>query len=102
VRETISIPAGTWKWQTEQVKLWDEKISTRIKNIMLSAPAPIIPAKYAHLITSGRYILWEVEKWTPEPPKDPLILRRITANLFAIEARWNLTKLERAIVRGHL
>ena len=65
-------------------------------------PVPIIPAS---LMPDGNlkkyHILWEVEKWEPEPPKDPLLLKQITGsnNLFVILGQWDLTKLERAVIR---
>ena len=67
----------------------------------IEAPTPVIPPKH---IQKGDhlYLLWEVEHWIPAAPKDPLLLRRITNNLFVIYAHWNTTKLERAIIRGRL
>jgi len=67
------------------------------------AKVPIIPAR---LIPKGSlksyYILWEVENWkqTTIAPKDPFLLKRISRNLFAIMSAWDLTPLERALVRG--
>ena len=64
---------------------------------------PIIPVKYYpqdSLI--NYYILWEVEDWEriETPPEDPLLLKKLTKNLFAIIAEWNLTPLEKAITKG--
>jgi hypothetical protein len=50
----------------------------------------------------GYYILWEVEKWAKIPPKDPYLLRRITPNMFVVVAGWNLSELERAVMRGRV
>jgi len=44
----------------------------------------------------------EVEKWKPLPPKDPILLKRLTPNLFGVLATWDLTNLERAIIRGRI
>jgi len=66
-------------------------------------PVPIIPAHLMPSDTLKKYhILWEVEKWEPEPPRDPILLRNITGsnNLFVILGQWDLTKLERAVIRG--
>jgi len=42
------------------------------------------------------HILFEAE-WTPVPPKDPLLLRRIgKADLWLVVAHWELTEVERA------
>ena len=70
---------------------------------MVSCPVPIVPP---HLLPraelSNFHILWEVEKWNLEAPRDPLLLRRISTNLFAIVARWDLTELERAVIAGRI
>jgi len=64
---------------------------------------PIVPA---HLLPNddlkNYYILWEVEDWKEItiPPKDPFLLKRINKNLFVIFAFWDLTPLERALIRG--
>lgn len=47
---------------------------------------------------SKYYILWEVDEWR-NVPKDPVLLKRITRNLFYIVTKWNLTKLERLILK---
>lgn len=61
---------------------------------------PIIPAdKMPKGKLSGYYIFWEVEKWD-QVPKDPMLLKRITKNLFIVFEIWNLTKLERALIKG--
>ena len=50
---------------------------------------------------SGYYILWEVRDWKDLPEtKDPLLLKRITENLFVILGAWELTDLEQSIISG--
>lgn len=51
------------------------------------------PARLAH-----RHILWEVEQWDPTPPVDPALLRHIRGDLWAVEAVWDLTELERVVL----
>jgi len=66
-------------------------------------PVPIIPALLMPTDNLKKYhILWEVEKWDPEPPKDPLLLKNISGNnnIYVILGQWDLTKLERAVIRG--
>ncbi|KKL79542.1 hypothetical protein LCGC14_2013770, partial [marine sediment metagenome] len=51
------------------------------------------------------YVLWEVDEWasTPqgaEPDRDPYLLRFIGGTLYAVVGEWELTDLERAIMRG--
>lgn len=81
------------------------------KNILgqrLKAPMPLVPAevvnklKHNELQNPNYWVLWEVEKWEAVAPKDPLLLRRLTKNLFIIINKWNLTKLERMVAQGKL
>jgi len=100
----VKLPAGTFQWQpidpTRPLNAYN------IKNQLVQCPAPIIPAKI--LVEEVRHrlknyhVLWEVKAWKPVPPQDPILLKRLTANLFGVLATWELTALEKAIVRGHV
>lgn len=73
-----------------------------IANKRIKTKVPIIPAQ---LIPEGNltayYILWEVERWEDLPQtKDPLLLKRITENLFVILSAWEVTDLEQSIISG--
>ncbi len=51
------------------------------------------------------HVLWEVEEWsdnrlTVQPDRDPYLLRHLGGSLFAIIGEWNLTDLERAVMRA--
>ena len=94
----VILPGHTFPdWPTQGSESWNI-----IRN-NIETSVPIVPAQYLPKTSLGnRFILWEVDKWVLAAPKDPLLLRRITANLFAIEAKWNLSRLERAIIRGRL
>ena len=94
----VILPDHTFpNWPTSDSQNWN------IVRDTLETSVPIVPAKYLPKAGLGnRFILWEVDKWVLAAPKDPLLLRRITANLFAIEAKWSLSKLERAIIRGRI
>lgn len=99
----IRLPAKTFgPWQAE--KFTNEYgTHVRLKNKSLQAPVPVVPPQHADLLTaSDMYIIFDTPKWQPAPPDDPIIARRITANLFAIQAKWNLSKIEKAIIRGRL
>jgi len=61
---------------------------------------PPIPVSKRDKNLKNYYVLWEVEDWQ-KVPKDPLLLKRITKNLFILIDKWNLTKLEQAIIRGN-
>jgi len=67
----------------------------------VSAQVPMVPAKYLPPNSDGYFVLWEVDKWSKweDKPKDPFLLKRISENLFAVMAYWDLTPLERAIFR---
>jgi len=89
----IFLPANTFP-------VWpDNKIGWQTRDIM--SPAPAIPPKY-QTNAEHLFLLWEVEHWQPIAARDPLLLRRISRNLFVIYGHWNTTKLERAIIRGRL
>ncbi len=73
-----------------------------IQTPKIKTKVPIIPAQ---LIPDGNlkdsYILWEVERWEDLPQKDdPLLLKRITENLFVILSAWEVTDLEQSIISG--
>ena len=100
----IQFSAGTFSFPLVQIKRGEYNF-TEVKNERIQAPVPIIPAKLLHLVKSklSNYsILWEVDHWKPEPPKDPMLLRQLTPNLFGVLAVWNLTPLEKAVIRGRL
>jgi hypothetical protein len=68
------------------------------------AMVPMVPPD---VITDGRgcdlskhFVLWEVESWDAAPPVDPMLLKPIGGDLYAVVAQWDLTDLERAILRG--
>lgn len=73
-----------------------------IANDKCKTKVPIIPVQ---LMPEGNlrnyYILWEVKEWEDLPEtKDPLLLKRITENLFVILGAWDLTPLEQSIISG--
>lgn len=44
------------------------------------------------------HVLWEVESWTPEPPRDPALIRHLRGDLWSVLAVWDLTDVERAVL----
>ena len=49
-------------------------------------------------------ILWEVEEWSDRrldvtPDTDPYLLKHVTGSLYAVIAEWDLTELEKAVMR---
>lgn len=67
------------------------------------AMAPIIPLMHRPKRGLANYhVLWEAE-WTPIPPVDPMLLRRIgKSDMWAVMAAWDLTPVERAAMAGRL
>jgi len=61
-------------------------------------PPDVYPARGLDL--SKHFVLWEVENWDFAPPIDPMLLRPIGGNLWAVIAQWDLTEVERAIIAG--
>ncbi len=99
----VELPQNTFKihWKRQirngvesQWQIDKEKIKTKV---------PIIPAE---LVPDGDlknyYILWEPSEWQELPEtKDPILLKRISQNLFVILGSWDLTELEQSIIRGN-
>lgn len=93
-KQYLSVPEGTfpngWRKQGQPVV-----------RPTISSPCPIVPPK---LMPPGQlqnyFTMWEVDHWDLEPPADPLLLQRISTNLFVVLASWDTTPLERSILRG--
>lgn len=63
------------------------------------AHLPLIPVHLRPKRGLANYhVLWEAE-WTPLPPGDPYLLRRIgRADLWLVVAAWELTEIEKAVL----
>jgi len=88
----FSVPRNTF---TNLIKMPENK--------RYSTKVPIIPVEhYPEEPLNKLFILWEVESWEEEEilPIDPLLLKRLTKNLFVIIAEWDLSPLEQAIMKG--
>jgi len=101
LKPDITLPKGTFpEWPTtEGTYSWIEK--ERRKTIRPGVPAKILNLIPKHHTLKAYHILWEAEKWEAVP-KDPFLLKRITPVFYAVVGAWNLTKLERAVMRGRL
>ncbi len=97
-----------WARIQDNIKMSDNttrKVDRRweIANETLKTKVPIIPSNlYPEGDLAGYYILWEVEQWqdVPPPKDDPILLKRITTNLFVILGYWDVTDLEQSIING--
>lgn len=85
-------------WQRISDK--DGKSTWQIANKELKTKVPVIPVDLMpESDLSNFYILWEVKEWEDLPEKkDPLLLKRITENMFAIIGAWEITALEQSIL----
>jgi hypothetical protein len=66
-----------------------------------STIVPSVPPRHRPSTRWARrrfHVLWEVEEWTPVPPRDPALIRHIRGDLWAVLATWDLTELERAVL----
>lgn len=69
------------------------------------ATVPMVPADVRP--ATGRlrdwFILWEVEQWAGrpiiDPPYDPFLLTHLGGTLYGVLAEWDLTEVERAVMR---
>lgn len=70
------------------------------------AIVPIVPPSVRGTLDLSRHFtLWEVERWADSardvgPDIDPLLLRRISTDLYAVVGSWDLTPLEQAVLAG--
>lgn len=86
-RPKVIIPVGTFPPNTGE----------SIRN--LSARVPAIPPQFKpHGSLDLYHILWDA-KWTNDPPHDPILLRHLGRNVYAVLAVWDLSPLERALLR---
>lgn len=69
---------------------------------------PMIPPDVARgRDLAKHFVLWEVDQWADQrlgnqPDRDPYLLVRIAPDAFAVVAEWDLTDVERAIMRGRV
>lgn len=90
-----------------QITSWSkgERVSMPIEGFSL---VPLIPASIELTAKLENYhILWEVEEWSDtkigaKPDRDPYLLRRLNSTLFSVVAEWDLTDLERSIMKHRI
>lgn len=87
-----AFPTRAWEWEWESGKM-------KALAVVPQAPLHLRP-KQADM--RKYHILWEAE-WSPTPPRDPMLLRRIgMADLWVVVAHWDLTEVERAALATRL
>jgi hypothetical protein len=76
---------------------WGDQPRQRQRRDTRRAQVPLVPIHLRPRRGMPNYhVLFEAE-WTPVPPRDPYLLRRIgAADLWLVVAHWDLTEVERA------
>lgn len=97
----VELPQKTFNIHWERIE-GREDTHWNIKNKTIKTRVPLIPVE---LLPEGDlknyYILWETKEWEEVPEtKDPILLKRISENLFVILGSWDLTELEQSIISG--
>lgn len=100
-KDDVVLPQNTFKvhWERQE---GEPENGWRINNKRIRTKVPIVPIEILpEGNLSGYYILWETNEWEALPEtKDPILLKRISENLFAILGSWDLTDLEQSIIAG--
>lgn len=88
--------------QIGYVRIPDPGAPARAWSETAEALVPTIPPAFRPPFKlSGYCLLWEAV-WSPAPPVDPLLLKPLGGNLYAVLAQWDLSPLERAVLTGRL
>ncbi len=74
------------------------------------ALVPMIPAGVRNAMKGqpkDHLTLWEVDRWSErrlgvQPDRDPMLLRHLHGDLYAVVAQWDLTELERLVMLGRI
>lgn len=100
-KDDVKLPQKTFNIHWAREDGFDES-DWHIANKKIKTKVPIVPVELLpEGALSNYYILWETSGWETLPEtKDPILLKRISENLFAILGTWDLTELEQAIISG--
>jgi len=95
----IKLPASTFQFEAlDPESRFRQTLTPMIPpRVNIAISARIIPQHY--------HILFEPEKWAkynPIPPRDPILGKMLTANLFGVLATWDLTELEARIIKSRI
>jgi len=94
VRRRVTVPAETFpRWDHKQP--WAVNEHTTL--------VPIVPPLLRPKFDLANYwTLFEVTSWKPEPAVDPMLLKPLGGALYAVLATWELSAIERAVLRGRV
>lgn len=89
-----AVQTGGWTWDHRRALVPNTPPELRPRGKGNWANTPISLRHFA--------ILWEVPEWepAPRPPGDPALLRHLGGDLWTVEAVWDLTPLEQAVLHG--
>jgi hypothetical protein len=101
----VRLPRGTWPrtvdaWSSEAKQPGARIRPSDGKTLVPSIPPSLRPKHGLY----NYHVLWDVESWDEDPPVDPMLLHRVgkAGFLFVVLATWDLTELERAVLRGRI
>lgn len=107
----VKLPVGTFplfQWRSHPTQkyvsgrvLRDDSVNWLWKPDAVALVPLVPPGLHPRGALANYHILWDAV-WEPAPPKDPLLLRHLAGSLYAIVAQWDLSPLERAVLRGRL
>jgi hypothetical protein len=63
------------------------------------ALVPPVPPRFRPENLYDYHVLWEAE-WRKAPPIDPILLKKVSDNVYVVLAQWDLTPLEQAVLEG--
>jgi len=63
------------------------------------ALVPPVPPRFRPESLYDYHVLWEAE-WRKAPPIDPILLKKVSDNVYVVLAQWDLTPLEQAVLEG--
>ena len=104
VHGEIRIKSDSFEWKNRSGTKaeYNSDIHGRVcKTIVPLIPPAILIDKVRYAL-KNYYLLWEVESWDLVPPVDPMLLKRLNGTLFCVLATWDLTELERAIIKANI
>lgn len=104
---------GGLSWWSSFVPTMDVSVLGADRGVDASgfALVPLVPPKVWRNVRGRKagkkafWILWEVEQWAERrilaaPDIDPILLRPIAGDLYEIVGSWDLTEVERAVMRA--
>lgn len=88
---TVQVRLADMPPRPEGAKWW------RARAVVPLIPPEVLPERCDLM---KRHILWEAD-WK-EVPSDPMLLRHLGGDLWVVEAAWDLTEVERAVLAGRI